>query len=902
LPDDSSERVVVSKLALQPNSNTKRMNSMNINYMTHKQQQKFTGEKLPSQKDFYLVKDHTLSTIQKQSIPISSIDNDLPSAITEEEQLIIDNVGSFGQKLNVHNKDFLVSSTTTSTENPILTHSDVPLASSTVQSEQYFHSNIRQKNNKPYLPNLIPGLGAYSSTTLPVRDNSVTANSIEFDNVQSHENNSIENEGWKSYSVASNIIIGSNFGTARNPILTNYGSQNVLSSNSESASATLDKKKDHSFLKPIIVPDVPKERPYQYSTTFECDEVPTTSNPIPSMKDTFGDTTSSYILNPIQAGVALVNAGETHLITNDMNHNETLPAPVKEKIQESFPYNQSATELLNTIHARENNYLGINTDFAGEQNATQTNQEIDIDKSVTTNQNIPEHNGQDSDKSTAFSEIQHIEQQEPIPLINNPQEQPYFTNADEFNSQKAPNNRIPSEILSKLYDFTDVHPKDLSDEKPIYVIPPATYILENNSILKNSLLQEKVRQYQGDVTDLNIKSDEEQIQVEAENGANAGVLYDSKVLLEQQQVVKKPGINFENGPEKTLHVTHGYPFEQVIGKKVPYTVESISEQKVPIPQPYPIQIQGQIPKLIPIHIEKIMERKIPVSVHIPIPHSYSIEKQIHIPVPIDKLLDKPVNIPISVEKIIEKKVPVPKIYPLEIEKLLDRNIPHPVEIKYLENTGPMQAPYGVQYGVSYQQIMKPQSHGLYSHKTNKLAPLYALPGSSKNLLISYNNNITKTINDVNINNLNHSKTFHGYIYDKPAIPFNEGKGHQFPNNKIGTKIFSYNPYIPSYTLSNAGLHRRYTDLQRSNKHEHDDYFGPVPPPHQIQRQFGFQSKAFSAYPLISDRTHNSRKSRNYEPVRHQKGNFRQSKIEYGFKPPMVPSVQYDEETASKVQR
>ncbi|XP_043486415.1 protein PFC0760c-like [Polistes fuscatus] len=30
------------------------------------------------------------------------------------------------------------------------------------------------------------------------------------------------------------------------------------------------------------------------------------------------------------------------------------------------------------------------------------------------------------------------------------------------------------------------------------------------------------------------------------------------------------------------------------------------------------------------------------------------------------------------------------------------------------------------------------------------------------------------------------------------------------------------------------------------------------------------------------------------------GNFRQSKVEYGFKPPMIPSIQYDEQTASKI--
>ncbi|XP_011497446.1 PREDICTED: uncharacterized protein LOC105361862 [Ceratosolen solmsi marchali] len=922
MPDDSSERVLLSEMSLQPNSNPKRINSMNINYMTHKSQRKFSGEKLLSRKDTYLDKDRQLSTAQKQSSSTSSLGNHETSIASEEEQLAIDNVGSFGQKLNIQNNDMLISSTTAS---PLLTHSDIPLASTTiVQSEQYPNINGQQKNNKPYLPNLIPGLGAYSSTAFPIQDNnSVTANSIESDSGQSHESNIIDNEGWKSYSLISNTVTGSDFVTTRNPLITNYISQNIFSSilTANDTAGKSKGKKDHGFLKPIVVEDVPKERPFQYSTTFECNDVSSTHNPIIAEDDNSGDTTSSYILNPIQAGVALVNAGEAHLIVNDViPKDKTLPAPVNGKIQEVSQYNQSATELVNSMNTRGNNDLGLRTPANDEENITQAKHAIEMEKSIEIKENSPESNARDSEKFTSFPETQRIKQQQlSLPIIKDLQQRHLYstTNTAELNSRKIADSRTRSETLSKVYELMDTYPRDLSVEKPVYVIPPATYILEDSSVLKNSLLQEKVQQYPGDMADTKIKSDEQQIQIETHNGANqqhfrtldGGVSYNSDAPREQLAVVaKNGGTNFEIASEKMPQPTHGNPFgKQVIEKKVPYHVEKIMEKKMPILHSYPIQVQVPIPQPIPIHIEKVAERKIPVSVHIPIQHPYSLDKQMHVPITVDKIVDKSANIPIVVEKMIENKVPVPQIYTTEIEKLLERNILHPIEIsKYIEKPAAMQAPYGVQYGVSYQQIMKPQSHGLYPHKSNQLAPLYALSESSKNLLASHTNNITRTINDINVNNLNHTQSFQGYVYDKPEIPFNEGKDiidkHQFPHNKIAPKIFTYNAYIPSYALTNSALHRRYTDPQRLNKHERNDYFGPVPPLHHVQRQFGFQSKAFSTYPLMADRAHNSRKSRNYEPIRYQKGNFRQSKIEYGFKPPMVPSVQYDEETASKVER
>ncbi|KMQ92900.1 hypothetical protein RF55_7060 [Lasius niger] len=69
----------------------------------------------------------------------------------------------------------------------------------------------------------------------------------------------------------------------------------------------------------------------------------------------------------------------------------------------------------------------------------------------------------------------------------------------------------------------------------------------------------------------------------------------------------------------------------------------------------------------------------------------------------------------------------------------------------------------------------------------------------------------------------------------------------------------------------------------------DAYLGPAPPPRKIS-----QSKS-----PPSATTATLRRSRH--PETQYPGSFRQSKMEYGFKPPMVPSVQYDELTATQVE-
>lgn len=703
--------------------------------------------------------------------PSTQQDNKLSS---EDEQLIVENVGSFGQRAQATEELYSSSSSTTTASPPSSTH----------RAGRYFHGRTRQKNVKTYLPDTIPGLSAYSSSAFPpVQDNSVGGGETD-----------------QSADVPA---------TTASPLLINYGaSQAVLSSRTaQELVATIEKSEQQaSFAKPIVVQEVrnSEQRPFQYSTTFECedDEQPITANPLLQASD----SASSHILNPIQAGVALVNAGEAHLIGESEG---PPPAPVNEHVEDDTPQVSQAQILNNSIvlpQQSAGNYVGVNPAFGGvhdEARASTTpqpqlqalNSQIQRqDQSVEVQKSIEIY----SSSPAGSQELQLSEQQQPATI----DQQLYLTNLAEIGAKQG-STRTRSETFTKLYEIADNYPKDSSADKPVYVVPPATYVLEDSSVLRNSLLQEKIHQHE---------------------------------VGHQGEIVKK-----QRQPYR--------PFEK---------------KKIPISHPYPIPV---LP--VPIPIEKVIERKVPVPVHIPIPHPYPVEKPVHIPVPIEKIVEKPVHIPIPVEKIIEKKIPVAQPFPIEVTK-------------YIEKPILVHAPYGVHYGVSYQQIMKPQNHGLYN---NNLATF-----GLHNYVVNKNEAIG--------NSLNHSQVFQGYVYDKPAIPFHEGK------ENIEYKKLPYNSYIPTSYQSSSGsnslFHRRHTQPQR------DDYFGPVPPPllQHLQRQFGFQSKqSYASYPERPTQLQTgSRKSRNHDPPqRFQKGNFRQSKIEYGFKPPMVPSVQYDEETASKVE-
>ncbi|XP_053687461.1 uncharacterized protein LOC128736965 [Sabethes cyaneus] len=122
----------------------------------------------------------------------------------------------------------------------------------------------------------------------------------------------------------------------------------------------------------------------------------------------------------------------------------------------------------------------------------------------------------------------------------------------------------------------------------------------------------------------------------------------------------------------TQHVTVPVPVDRIIEKPVP--VEKIVTQQVPVP--YPVT---QI-------VEKIVDRPVPVE--------KIVTKEVQIPYPVTKIVDRPYPVEVPVEKVIEKivdrpvetivekhvEVPVPVTVEKVVEKFIDRPVPYPVQV------------------------------------------------------------------------------------------------------------------------------------------------------------------------------------------------------------------------------
>ncbi|KAK0098810.1 hypothetical protein PV326_002811 [Microctonus aethiopoides] len=316
---------------------------------------------------------------------------------------------------------------------------------------------------------------------------------------------------------------------------------------------------------------------------------------------------------------------------------------------------------------------------------------------------------------------------------------------------------------------------------------------------------------------------------------------------------------------------------RILEKHVPYAL-----------QPYPIALAEKIieNKMVPYPIHKLVAQPYPIHIVQP----YTVEKSAKIPA-------------VTYQNIVTKNGHIPHGYPVEIPI----KISYPVELtKQTGKTIPI--PYGMQYGLNYQHLLDQHSHKLYDkHGINSL-------------------DLTFPVNMSNQNNQD-------YIYINPVIPFvnlpptlskRYGALNQFTNSKQyhprqqslyyqPSSKKSHSSHLPFQTHTTININHqtplRWHDEKFMNKNT--EYLGPVSvlaqhalnvhqqnqvvhPAHQETFQYSTGAPiatGFSLKRLKLPETH----------YRGNTGNFRQSKMEYGFKPPMIPSIQYDEQTAMKVE-
>ncbi|XP_021934706.1 tetra-peptide repeat homeobox protein 1-like [Zootermopsis nevadensis] len=114
------------------------------------------------------------------------------------------------------------------------------------------------------------------------------------------------------------------------------------------------------------------------------------------------------------------------------------------------------------------------------------------------------------------------------------------------------------------------------------------------------------------------------------------------------------------------------------------TIIITKEIKVPVPQPYPVEVIKKVPYPVKVPVEVKVEKPYPVEV--PKPYPVYVEKKV--PYPVEKRVPYPVNVPVKVPYPVPHPVHVPKPYPVHVTKPVP--VPHPVYIErkipvYLKN-------------------------------------------------------------------------------------------------------------------------------------------------------------------------------------------------------------------------
>ncbi|XP_070151769.1 uncharacterized protein [Polyergus mexicanus] len=336
---------------------------------------------------------------------------------------------------------------------------------------------------------------------------------------------------------------------------------------------------------------------------------------------------------------------------------------------------------------------------------------------------------------------------------------------------------------------------------------------------------------------------------------------------------------------------------------------------VPIPRPYPT-IEKVIEKTVhvprPIEIEKVIERKVPF------PVERVVEKRLQVPVPVAVPQLYPVHVQMPM---VEKQIRVPHIYPIHVERLIERRVPYTVQ-RLLVQPAPypsLQLRLPEKKPIATPTHLSPVSR---PYRTNAERPIESGGSSDTSKLNDIQSKHRQKAsasprgsgdsvafephNETNASQLSHSIPPYGrpltYDYNidvgKGYVPFTDVKLMILPK-KYNSHVVLRPQTISSSTYAAVPFRQIvYNLVERPKASKDDEYLGPAPP-RKISQSKAKLPPFTTSVVQPSAITTALRRSRQPETQVYP-GSFRQSKMEYGFKPPMVPSVQYDELTATQV--
>ncbi|XP_043262181.1 uncharacterized protein LOC122402991 [Colletes gigas] len=232
-----------------------------------------------------------------------------------------------------------------------------------------------------------------------------------------------------------------------------------------------------------------------------------------------------------------------------------------------------------------------------------------------------------------------------------------------------------------------------------------------------------------------------------------------------------------------------------------------------------------------------------------------IEKQITIPHPF----------PVHVDRVVEKQIRIP--YPVHVEKKMPFAVqrfilPFPVHFRIPPS---LEKPHLLENGKLFKSIGIPVYNDANLQQIFRHQSFQTMPGPSYGSLMDDQGSFNST-------------QYYGLGY--AGVSRQPLLLHSMPN-KFGTQ---YSQLLYSPVIGHSAAYGRPTP-------EKESVTGPRK---MVQASPAIQSKSLQ---YASD----GQMRRTRQETGANAGTFRQSKMEYGFKPPMVPSVQYDEQTATKVE-
>lgn len=344
------------------------------------------------------------------------------------------------------------------------------------------------------------------------------------------------------------------------------------------------------------------------------------------------------------------------------------------------------------------------------------------------------------------------------------------------------------------------------------------------------------------------------------------ILYGTPQRITLQQMRQNLGVSYpqDQSVKQIVEVKVPYPVEKIVEKVIDRPVEVTRYVDKPYPVekriPYPVQVEKIVEKQVPYPVEV----KVPYKVEVPYPVEKIVEKQvrypvhINVPYPVEKIVEKIVDRPVEVTKYVEKPYPVEKRvpYPVHVDRIVEKQVPYPVEVKVpykveVERPVPftvekiVNRPYAVLYPVpSHVQQNQNQNHGHIQSQWNQGWQ----SGHNQNQQIQafYRNNNHISVEQPKYSRPAALQSDSGYAYKKPTVSFNTPTHDSFK--------------------------------QASQQHSsYSQYLGPVP-------------------------LKSSTDSWNYGGLHHNENSlkFRRSertlqgyRLEYGFKPPLIPSLEID---------